>query len=121
MKVDIYLHKRNRSALVKLCKRLFTNFNYVKVSEKTVIFKTKWYSLEKISMTVVDLVFLRIPYAINERHEECEIKPIFKENVDLHSAVEYFGVKSLEGDIISFLKYNLDQLEISISLNEEIH
>ena len=71
-------------------------------------------------MRVVDLVFLHIPYAINEKHKEYNVTPIFEEHRNLHSAVEYFGVKVIEESIIDFLKHHLDDLEMSIELNTTI-
>lgn len=119
MKVDIHLYRNNRSILVRLCRQLFSNFKYFRIRKESAILKRRWYSLSREIIPVVDLVFLHIPHAINERHIEHDMKPIFKENIDLTSAVEYFGVKSLGEDIIKFLKYHLDDLIVSVDLDEE--
>ena len=119
MKIDIHLNKFNRRTLRKLCIRLFVNFDYVKVNKKTVIFKRKWYSLKKTRMQVVDLVLLSIPQAINDLYEEYEFNPPFTYAKDLHSAVEYFGIKTMgKGDFIQFLQYQIDNVDMSINLNE---
>ena len=119
MKVDIHLNKKNRSALVKLCKRLFTNHKKITISRRTVTLKRRWYSLEKTRMQVVDLVLLNIPFLINELYEENDSNPPFCYADNLGAAVEYFGVKAIGQDIIQFLQYQLDNLDMSTLLNEE--
>ena len=119
MEVDIHLNKCNRSTLIKLSRRLFNNFKHIKIVKRTIILKKRWYSLEKTCIPVVDLVLLHIPHAINERHREYNVEAVFEESINLHSAVEYFGVKSIGENIIDFLKYQLDDLELSVDLNEE--
>jgi hypothetical protein len=119
MKVDIHLTKRNRSTLVKLCKRLYSHFNYVKMTKKTITFKRKWWSLEKESMQVVDLVLLYLPQAINDLYEEYEFSMPFRHVNTLAEAVEYFGVKVVGSDIIQMLQYQLDNLDMSATLLDE--
>ena len=116
MNIEINLSKKNRRTLVKLCLRLFSDFKKIKISKRTVILKRRWYSLANISVQVVDLVLLQIPHLINELYEEYELEPIFDHSDDLGTAVEYFTGEC--DDIIQHLQYQIDNLDISMELEE---
>lgn len=118
MKVDINLSKSNRKALIFICLRLFSNFKKIKISKRTVIFKRRWYSLHTGSAQIVNVVLLQIPQAINELYEKHELDPIFEEIGDLHQAVGYFRELLNGEDIIQYLKYQIDNLDMSVALNE---
>jgi hypothetical protein len=116
VKIDIRLHKSNRKLIKRLVSRLLGDYKYVKIEKKTVTIKRRWYSLKKRKVQVVDLVLLHIPYAINELYEENGLDPIFESNEDLGRAVEYFGTKEINDDFIQFLQYQIDNLDMSVSL-----
>jgi len=118
MHVNIHLGKRNVKTLKALCKRLFTNYKKIIVSKKTVLFKKRWYSLHGISIPIVDLVLLDIPKAINNLYEEYELTVPFEYHENINDAVLYFGVKSIGEDFIQFLQYQVDNMNMSLVLNE---
>lgn len=119
MNIDIHLNKNNHVTLKKLCRRLFVDFKSIKVKGGDVIFKKKWYYFKKMHMSVVDLVFLHIPKGINELYQDNSLNPIFEYNKSLNAAVRYFGVETKGEDIIQFLQYAVDNMDMSISLNKE--
>lgn len=115
MNIDIKLSKRNRFTLIKLCKRLFRDYKRITISKRTIYLKRRWYSLNKIRIQVVDLVLLRLPQAINDLYEEKDLLPVFNYTDNIASAVEYFEEQE---DIIQYLQYQIDDLDMSMSLNE---
>jgi len=118
VKVDIHLTKRNRRTLLKLCRRVFVNYEKIIISKRTITLKRKWYSLDKTRMQVVDLVLLHLPHAINNLYKEYELGSPFDYGDSLGAAVEYFGVKSVGGDLIQFLQSHVDTLDMTVALNE---
>jgi len=119
MKVDIHLRsKRNRSTLVKLCRRLLPDYKIIRIRKKEVILKTRWYSFEKTRISVVDLVLLHIPQLINDLYEENGYDAVYDYEDSLGAAVEYFGVHVIGVDLIQSLQYQLDNMDMSGMLND---
>ena len=118
MKIDINLSRKNRFTLSNLCKRLLGDFKKVKISKKTIILKRRWYSTHKITVQLVDLVLLQIPQAINELYEEYNMGTVFDYADTIENAVEYFARECETEDIIQYLQYQIDNLDMSMALNE---
>jgi len=119
VKIDINLSKANRKALKFMCLRLFSDFKKIKISKRTVTLKKRWYSMHKNHVQVVNLILLQIPQAINELYYSRELEMPFETTMDLANAVGYFE-ELLEGeDIIQYLKYQIDDLDMSYALNRD--
>ena len=119
MKIDIQLSKYNKSLLKKLCKDLFPTFHYVKIRRKEAIFKKRWYSLDKRSTHIAELVLLRLPNALNNYYQENEFNPPFPKIMDMHSAIDHIAPLLQGGNIISFLYKKYNDVAFTIALKEE--